>query len=555
MEETPQQRDSHENLRRIREEETPDQRDRRLERDRNRAQHRREEETPYRRQHRLERDRDRARRRREEETPHQHDHRLRRTRARRSEETPEHRDHRLEQSRMQDEARRLLMSSDEASTARSAAASRQQQSRANETPQRQQTRRTADATRHWDSRVNETPQQQQTRRSADATRHQESRVNESPQQQQTRRTADATHHQESRANETPQEQQTRRTADANRQQQRRNSNGPLFEAALQCNIDRTNHMEGVELYTLGPMDVVCQFCGAIGFKSEKRNGQVSFGKLCCNGNKTHPGNLLKNPLHNNLVELFTATTPQARFFRTHIRKFNSQFAMASLIIEHDATVSNRLGGAAAFRIMGELHRKVGAVHGNYGRYIQTYFYDVQQQNQQHITAFPEQHQQRALEIVDKIRVALEESNNTYIQTFKSIQEIESEIEQTTGQPIETIQLALHAEKKPSDEHRRRYNLPQCCEVSILMPNEIPADAKREVLLEYKSTDNQVRLKTLDDTHRSYDALGYPLFIPGGADSWCLDYSSAPKKTTLNAFVSYWMMKRAVMDKSCLSNGL
>ena len=32
-------------------------------------------------------------------------------------------------------------------------------------------------------------------------------------------------------------------------------------------------MEGVELYTLGAMDVVCQFCGVIGFKSEKRNGK------------------------------------------------------------------------------------------------------------------------------------------------------------------------------------------------------------------------------------------------------------------------------------------
>ena len=28
-------------------------------------------------------------------------------------------------------------------------------------------------------------------------------------------------------------------------------------------------MEGVELYTLGAMDVVCQFCGAIGFKSKR----------------------------------------------------------------------------------------------------------------------------------------------------------------------------------------------------------------------------------------------------------------------------------------------
>ena len=65
-----------------------------------------------------------------------------------------------------------------------------------------------------------------------------------------------------------------------------------------------------------------------------------FGKLCCNGNKTHPGNILKAPIHHNLVELFTVTTPQAQFFCTHIHKFDSQFAMASLIIDHDVTVSN-----------------------------------------------------------------------------------------------------------------------------------------------------------------------------------------------------------------------
>ena len=64
-----------------------------------------------------------------------------------------------------------------------------------------------------------------------------------------------------------------------------------------------------------------------------------------------------------------------------------------------------------------------------------------------------------------------------------------------------------------------------------MPNEIPADAKRQVLLGYKSMDNQVRLKTLDDTC-SYDALGYPLFIAGGADSWCLDYSKCSKKDNI-----------------------
>ena len=35
--------------------------------------------------------------------------------------------------------------------------------------------------------------------------------------------------------------------------------GHLFQCALHCNVDCTNHMEGIELYTLGVMDVVCQF--------------------------------------------------------------------------------------------------------------------------------------------------------------------------------------------------------------------------------------------------------------------------------------------------------
>ena len=103
---------------------------------------------------------------------------------------------------------------------------------------------------------------------------------------------------------------------------------------------------------------------------------------------------------------------------------------------------------------------------------------MQQQNQQCMAAFPQQHQQWALETVDKIWVALEQSNNTYIQTFNSIHQIETNIEQTTGQSIGTVQLALHAEKKPSNEHHHQYNLPQCCEVSILMSNEIPADVKQ-----------------------------------------------------------------------------
>ena len=64
--------------------------------------------------------------------------------------------------------------------------------------------------------------------------------------------------------------------------------------------------------------------------------------------------------------------------------------------------------------------------------------------------------QKKLDLVHKLRFCanicphiervLEGSNNTYIETLKSIHQIETDIEQTTGQSIETIQLALHAEK-------------------------------------------------------------------------------------------------------------
>ena len=53
-------------------------------------------------------------------------------------------------------------------------------------------------------------------------------------------------------------------------------------------------MEGVELYMLGEMDVVCQFCGAIGFKSKNRNELKSFGRRNSNGP------LLQATLHCNI---------------------------------------------------------------------------------------------------------------------------------------------------------------------------------------------------------------------------------------------------------------
>ena len=132
-----------------------------------------------------------------------------------------------------------------------------------ETPTESESRRVTNAATEQATCLIMSTEETSIKRSADANQQHESQANESTQQQQHCRTANANQQQESWANESPDQQQHHRTANANQEQHRRNSNGPLFQAALHCNIEHTNLMEGVELYMLGEMDVVCQFfCNA-----------------------------------------------------------------------------------------------------------------------------------------------------------------------------------------------------------------------------------------------------------------------------------------------------
>ena len=53
-------------------------------------------------------------------------------------------------------------------------------------------------------------------------------------------------------------------------------------------------------------------------------------------------------------------------------------AMASLIIDTNATYSNQRGGIAAFRVQGQLIHSMGSMIPNNNtppRFLQTYFYD------------------------------------------------------------------------------------------------------------------------------------------------------------------------------------
>ena len=63
------------------------------------------------------------------------------------------------------------------------------------------------------------------------------------------------------------------------------------------------------------------------------------------------------------------------------------------------------------------------------------------------------------------------NENSYIKSFKAAIE---------NAPVPDFKLIINADKKPSHEHARRYNLPECNEVAIIISNE--EFGKRDIIL-------------------------------------------------------------------------
>ncbi|XP_054711418.1 uncharacterized protein LOC129221007 [Uloborus diversus] len=74
-------------------------------------------------------------------------------------------------------------------------------------------------------------------------------------------------------------------------------------------------------------------------------------------------------------------------------------------------------------------------------------------------------------------------------------------------------LVIYADRVPTGEHQRRFNKPSASEVAILMAGE--TDGTRNIVLNLR--DNTIQ--RICETHRSYDALQYPLLFWKGEDRY------------------------------------
>ena len=114
------------------------------------------------------------------------------------------------------------------------------------------------------------------------------------------------------------------------------------------------------------LTVICPHCHALHFDCEKltssRVNYPKFGMCCLLGQiQLPPLQLLTGILHNYL----TGDDYSSREFHNNIRQYNAAFAMTSVGVKIDNSVT-RQSGPYCFKIQGELHHLTGALlpHGN-----------------------------------------------------------------------------------------------------------------------------------------------------------------------------------------------
>ncbi|EYC32590.1 hypothetical protein Y032_0003g1676 [Ancylostoma ceylanicum] len=80
-------------------------------------------------------------------------------------------------------------------------------------------------------------------------------------------------------------------------------------------------------------------------------------------------------------------------------------------------------------------------------------------------------------------------------------------------PTDEYKVVIRADKRPRGEHERRFNAPTVNEVAVVMVGE--ECERRDIVIQKRSE----VLQRKSETHRSYDALQYPLMFWEGEDGY------------------------------------
>uniref|UniRef100_A0A1I8H099 Helitron_like_N domain-containing protein n=1 Tax=Macrostomum lignano TaxID=282301 RepID=A0A1I8H099_9PLAT len=329
-------------------------------------------------------------------------------------------------------------------------------------------------------RASETPEERQHRLEAQRQRTAESREAEDETVHQHRLEAQRQRQNQIRAAESADDRDRRLNAQAGWRRDR------LLELAHQPHV-------------LGRMDRQCPHCSALRWKDEPAS-------ICCHAGKTvleprrDPPDVLKR--------LLTGQHPDSSQFLKDIRKYNGALHMTSL----GAKQREQPGWNPSFILHGQMHHRIGSLlpdPGNEARFCQVFFVDQELQTRlQWATGLNGR-------LLEELQAMLHACNG-YVCSLKSAVDLLRNDPQ-----LQSAKVVINPDARPSGEHARRFNLPECSEVGILTDLDDTEGAaqtrRRDVILRLRGGG----LQSICDTHRSYDPLEYVLLFPFGEDGWSI----------------------------------
>ncbi|XP_044597579.1 uncharacterized protein LOC123274154 [Cotesia glomerata] len=340
----------------------------------------------------------------------------------------------------------------------------------------------------------------------------EIRRNESDTQRSERLLADAQQHEINRHLETEEEHEQRLALDRNRQIQRQKL---FWKDKINSGYSYNPLIDYKKESYIGQMSIICPDCKALKFKGESKG-------LCCSSGKVTLDPVVDPP--EPIKSLLKGTHAQSKLFLKSIRSYNNAFQMTSF----GAKIITEGNFMPTFKVQGQVYHLIGSLLPEENKpfqFLQIYFIsDYNEQANVRLNNFQNVNKNLIIELQNCLHHV-----NPYVRDFKVA------LESIPINSRNNCNLIINADRKPASAHSGCYNKPSTNEVAVLLVDQ--HYERRDIIL---STRNGL-LKRICETHRSYDALQYPLMFCRGEDGYNFGIQTTKKKITALQFYSYRVM--------------
>ncbi|XP_044588727.1 uncharacterized protein LOC123267905 [Cotesia glomerata] len=264
---------------------------------------------------------------------------------------------------------------------------------------------------------------------------------------------------------------------------------------------------------IGAMDKKCPYCHALKFKNKPAGMCCASGKVQLPVIETPP-----EPLNSLLI----GTDPDSNVFLKSIRTFNSCFQMTSFgaieIVQN--TNANGQQYNFTFKIRGQVYHKIGSLlpkPNEPHKFLQIYF------------------------------MGGEDSGSALANR------VDARYGYNNLDSFDNHAIVINPDKTPAGEYIRRFNAPVADDVAGIMVGD--RTGAREIVIRRRNNNFQF----IADTHRSYDALQYPLIFWKGQDGYSINIkqrdpvsgAETNKNVSSKDYYAYRLMIRRGLDNVIL----